>query len=151
MKTTLEDARSVVAEAVTSDTNLALDSKEKVADMTTTMGSLNQKSVSVVSEIGVIGQTMSSLVNQAVTSLQFEDMCTQLSQHIGKRLAAVEDLNRLMRSLNEAQLEPGNLAQCKEMLEQIHHSLAELRPKIESTQHRSVTQKSLDTGDVELF
>jgi len=151
VKNTLEDARHVMADVVTADANLALKSKTKVADMTATMTSLNQKTQSVISETGDISHTISSLVNQAVTSLQFEDMCTQLSQHIGKRLDAVEDLNQLMQSLNEAQTQPGNLDRCKQKLAKIQTALSQLRPKIESTQHQSVTKQSLNSGEVELF
>jgi len=151
VKNTLEDARSVVAEVVSSDMDLALNSKTKVAEMTTTMTQLNQKTQSVITETGAISQHISTLVNQAITSLQFEDMCTQLSQHIGKRLDAVEDLNQLMISLDEAQLQPDNVDHCKHMLEQIRTALSQLRPKIESTQHQSVTQQNLDSGEIELF
>lgn len=151
VKTTLEDARSVVADVVTSDTDLAVNSKEKVAGMTATMTKLNQKTQTVITETGAISQSLSSLVNQAVVSLQFEDMCTQLSQHIGKRLDAVDELNQLMHSLSQAQAQPDNVAHCKQMLAQIRHSISQIRPKIESTQHKSVTQQSLDSGEVELF
>lgn len=78
-------------------------------------------------------------------------MCTQLSQHISKRLDAVEELSHLMLSLNEAQSQPADVVRCKQMLEQIRESLSQLRPKIESTKHQSVRQQSLDTGDIELF
>lgn len=151
VKTTLEDARSVVADVVTSDTDLAVDSKEKVAGMTAMMTKLNQKTQTVITETGAISQSLSSLVNQAVVSLQFEDMCTQLSQHIGKRLDAVDELNQLMHSLSQAQAQPDNVTRCKQMLAQIRHSISQIRPTIESTQHKSVTQQSLDSGEVELF
>lgn len=151
VKKTLEEARAIVAEVVTSDTELAVNSKAKVADMTATMTSLNQKTQAVLTETGLISQNIASLVNQAITSLQFEDMCTQLSDHIAKRLDAVEDLSQLMQAINEATARPENLEHCKQRLLQSHQALSQLRPKIESTQHKSVTQKSLDSGDVELF
>ncbi|WP_273152659.1 methyl-accepting chemotaxis protein [Methylophaga thiooxydans] len=151
VKNTVEEARSVATQVVTSDTDMALNTKTKVAEMTSTMTQLNQKTHSVVTETGAISQHVSTLVNQAITSLQFEDMCTQLSQHISKRLDAVEELSHLMLSLNEAQSQPDDVVRCKQMLEQIRESLSQLRPKIESTQHQSVRQQSLDTGDIELF
>lgn len=151
VKNTVEEARSVATQVVTSDTDMALNTKTKVAEITSTMTQLNQKTHSVVTETGAISQHVSTLVNQAISSLQFEDMCTQLSQHIAKRLDAVEELSHLMLSLNEAQSQPDDVVRCKQMLEQIRESLSQLRPKIESTQHQSVRQQSLDTGDIELF
>jgi methyl-accepting chemotaxis protein len=151
VKTTLEDARNVVAEVVASDTDLAMNSKGKVAEMTATMTQLDQKTQAVISETESVSQHISGLVNQAVTSLQFEDMCTQLSSHINKRLEAVDELSRLIIALQEAQRGSGDLEHCKQMLGTISLSLAELRPVIESTQHNSVSQQNLDSGEVELF
>jgi methyl-accepting chemotaxis protein len=151
VKTTLEDVCHVVNDVVTADSDLVLNSKTKVAAMTATMTHLNQKTEGVISGTADVSQQISVLVNQAVTSLQFEDMCTQLSQHILKRLEAVEELTQLMPQLQQAQIEPDNLAHCRTLLDTVNTSVAALRPKIQSVQHKSVTQQNLDSGDIELF
>lgn len=151
VKHTLEDALGKVAEVVTADTDLAIDSKQKVADMSAKMTQLNNKTQSVIGETGEISQAIAALVNQAVTSLQFEDMCTQLGDHIDKRLGTVNQLTVLMQALHTAMRDSENLDNVRAQLSQVKESADQLRPRIAETQHQSVSQQNLDTGDVELF
>lgn len=149
VKSTLEDAKKKVSEVITADTNMALSSKTKVSEISDRMKQLNDKTQRVINSTGQISHSISSLVNQAITSLQFEDMCRQLSDHIDRRLGTANELTQLIQTLQQAQ--SGDLVQCRQMLDNVKLSTDELRPRIAATDHKSVTQQSLDTGDVELF
>jgi methyl-accepting chemotaxis protein len=149
VKSTLEDAKKKVSEVITADTDMALSSKNKVGEISARMKQLNDKTQRVINGTGQISHSISSLVNQAITSLQFEDMCRQLSDHIERRLGTVNELTQLIQTLQQAQ--SGDLMQCRQMLDKVKLSADELRPRIAATDHKSVTQQSLDTGDVELF
>jgi methyl-accepting chemotaxis protein len=149
VKSTLEDAKKKVSEVITADTNMALSSKTKVGEISARMKQLNDKTQRVINSTGQISHSISSLVNQAITSLQFEDMCRQLSDHIERRLGTVNELTQLIQTLQQSQ--SGDLVQCRQMLDNVKQSADQLRPRIASTEHKSVTQQSLDTGDVELF
>jgi methyl-accepting chemotaxis protein len=149
VKSTLEDAKKKVSEVITADTDMALSSKNKVGEISARMKQLNDKTQRVINSTGQISHSISSLVNQAITSLQFEDMCRQLSDHIERRLGTVNELTQLIQTLQQAQ--SGDLMQCRQMLDKVKLSADELRPRIAATDHKSVTQQSLDTGDVELF
>ncbi len=149
VKSTLEDAKKKVSEVITADTNMALSSKNKVGEISDRMKQLNDKTQRVINSTGQISHSISSLVNQAITSLQFEDMCRQLSDHIDRRLGTANELTQLIQTLQQAQ--SGDLVQCRQMLDNVKLSTDELRPRIAATDHKSVTQQSLDTGDVELF
>jgi methyl-accepting chemotaxis protein len=149
VKSTLEDAKKKVSEVITADTDMALSSKNKVGEISARMKQLNDKTQRVINSTGQISHSISSLVNQAITSLQFEDMCRQLSDHIDRRLGTVNELTQLIQTLQQAQ--SGDSMQCRQMLDKVKLSADELRPRIAATDHKSVTQQSLDTGDVELF
>ncbi len=151
VKTTLQDALKKVSEVVTADTDMARDCKTKVGDISARMLQLNDKTQQVINGTGQVSQSIAGLVNQAVTSLQFEDMCTQLSQHINKRLDTVSELAGIIEALQQAQTQPDNLEQCRQMLADVKQRAEGLQPKIAATEHKSVTQQSLDSGDVELF
>ena len=151
VKATLEDAMKKVSDVISSDTDKALDSKRKVADVSSRMTSLNEKTQRVITGTGEISHSISSLVNTAITALQFEDMCRQLSEHIESRLETVSELTSLMEALQQAQSDPSNLEQCRSTLENVKQSAEALRPRIMATDHKSVTQQSLDSGDIELF
>ncbi|MEC9313877.1 MAG: methyl-accepting chemotaxis protein [Pseudomonadota bacterium] len=151
VKTTLQDALKKVSDVVTADTDMARDCKTKVGDISARMLQLNDKTQQVINGTGQVSQSIAGLVNQAVTSLQFEDMCTQLSQHINKRLDTVSELAGIIEALQQAQTQPDNLEQCRQMLADVKQRAEGLQPKIAATEHKSVTQQSLDSGDVELF
>lgn len=151
VKTTLQDALKKVSDVVTADTDMARDCKTKVGDISARMLQLNDKTRLVISGTGQVSQSIAGLVNQAVTSLQFEDMCTQLSQHISKRLDTVSELAGIIEALQHAQTQPDNLEQCRQMLADVKQRSVGLQPKIAATEHKSVTQQSLDSGDIELF
>jgi len=151
VKTTLQDALKKVSDVVTADTDMARDCKTKVGDISARMLQLNDKTQQVINGTGDVSQSIADLVNQAVTSLQFEDMCTQLSQHINKRLDTINELAEIIGELQQAQTQPDNLEQCRQMLAGVKQRAESLQPKIAATQHKSVTQQSLDSGDIELF
>lgn len=151
VKTTLQDALKKVSDVVTADTDMARDCKTKVGDISAWMLQLNDKTQQVINGTGDVSQSIADLVNQAVTSLQFEDMCTQLSQHINKRLDTINELAEIIGGLQQAQTQPDNLEQCRQMLAGVKQRAESLQPKIAATQHKSVTQQSLDSGEIELF
>jgi methyl-accepting chemotaxis protein len=151
VKNTLEDALKKVSDVITTDTDVAVRSRDKVSEMSARMTQLNDKTQRVINNTSEVSRSISALVNQAVTSLQSEDLCNQLSHHIEKRLETLDELAKLLLALQEAQSEPDNLDSCKLMLDRVKQTAEALKPRIAATDHKSVTQQNLDTGTVELF
>jgi len=151
VKSTIDEASDVISELVSADTDLVMNSKAKVAEMTTTMSALNDKTQSVISGTSEISHQISGLVNQAVTSLQFEDMCHQLSEHMDKRLNTVSALINVISEIPLSSDSDGDLAACQQKFLEVKKTVAELQNKIDETKHKSVSQKSVDAGDIELF
>jgi methyl-accepting chemotaxis protein len=151
VKETLSSASEVVNRIVSADMNVALNGKQQVTDMSQVMAKMSERSSHLIKKTGEASQQMNVMVNQAITSLQFEDMCTQLSAHIVQRLEAVSKLGDLVDQLHEARMKPEILDDYRELLTEIEISLSKLKPKIKSVDHKAVTQQDLDTGDIELF
>ncbi|WP_409524131.1 methyl-accepting chemotaxis protein [Nitrincola sp. MINF-07-Sa-05] len=151
VKQALEDAIRVVSKVVTTDTDAALESRERVSIMTSAMTQLNQRTDSVIAQTGDISHRISQLVGQAITSLQFEDMCTQLSQHIQRRLETMEELVQLLSELQQIRKDTGNNDICREMVVRGTVLTAELKSKVQQIEHKTVSQQSLDVGEIELF
>jgi methyl-accepting chemotaxis protein len=151
IKDALDAAGEVVNRVVSADMSVAINSKQKVSDMSGVITSINNKTSKVLGETGVISEQISVMVNQAVTSLQFEDMCTQLSEHIIRRLDAVAELTELVDLAHVARMNKDKLDEYRQSLTNVEASLEELKPKIESVEHQAVTQKDLGSGAVELF
>lgn len=148
---TVNEALKKVSDVVTADTDIALDSKRQVGVMSIRMTELNDKTQSVIGSTADISQSISGLVNQAVTSLQFEDMCTQLGEHIRKRLQAAEQLSGLMLELQTTSSASADVQACREQLDRVRLQAEQLRPRIAETAHKSVSQQNLESGDIELF
>ena len=144
-------ASEVVNRIVSADMSVALSGKQKVADMSGSVAEMNAKSKNIIEKTGEVSQKMSMMVNQAVTSLQFEDMCTQLSAHIVRRLDSVSELSSLVDQLHEARIKPEKMTDYRELLTSIENSLSKMKPKIESVGHQAVSQQDLGSGDVDLF
>ncbi len=78
-------------------------------------------------------------------------MCHQLSEHMDKRLNTVSDLIQVINDLPSSSESDADLAACQQQFLEVKKTVAELHKKIDETQHRSVTQKNVDAGDIELF
>lgn len=147
----LSSATEVVNRIVSADMSVALSGKQKVADMSGSVADMNAKSKKIIEKTGEVSQQMSMMVNQAITSLQFEDMCTQLSAHIVRRLDSVSELSSLVDQLHEARINPDKMIDYRDLLTNIEVSLSEMKPKIESVGHQAVSQQDLGSGDIDLF
>jgi methyl-accepting chemotaxis protein len=151
IKEALDAAGEVVNRVVSADMSVAINGKQKVSDMSEVITTINNRTSQVIGDSGVIGEQITMMVNQAVTSLQFEDMCTQLSAHIIRRLDAVTELTELVDQAHVARMNKDKLDEYRLSLTNVEALLEELKPKIESVEHQAVTQKDLDAGVVELF
>ena len=151
IKDALDSAGEVVHRVVSADMSVAINSRKKVSDMSQVMAGLNDKTSQVITETGSVSEQIAVMVNQAVTSLQFEDMSTQLSEHIERRIDAVGQLIDLVDEAHVAEMNKDRMGEYRESLSNLEASLDELKPKIESVEHQAVTQKDLDSGVVELF
>ncbi|WP_430009326.1 methyl-accepting chemotaxis protein [Methylophaga lonarensis] len=151
VKSALNSATEVVDRVVSSDTTTVVNSQAKVAEMTETLMEINQASQKVIRETGGVSGEISRLINQAVTSLQFEDMNTQLAEHVGRRLETATELLNLVRDLHQLNSQPELLNNQLEQMRSIRETFDNLHPKIKSVSHKSVSQKSVDSGDIELF
>jgi len=151
VKNTLSDASGIVNKVVSADMNVALSGKQQVSEMSNSMEQLEQHSNQIISQTQQASQEINVLVNQAVTSLQFEDMCTQLLAHISRRVDAVSELSGLVENLHVARMNPNLIDDYRGLLTGLEATLASLKPKIDSVQHQAVSQQDLDEGDIELF
>ncbi|MDT8371409.1 MAG: methyl-accepting chemotaxis protein [Gammaproteobacteria bacterium] len=151
VKDSLGSARDVVNRIVSADMNVALGGKQKVAEMSEKVTEMTAYSQGIIEKTELASEEINVMVSNAITSLQFEDMCTQLSAHIAKRISAVADLSVMVDELHRAKLNSAKIEDYREILTKIEVSLEALKPKIQSVQHQAVSQQDLDAGEIELF
>ncbi|MCX4193875.1 hypothetical protein [Methylophaga sp. OBS1] len=133
-----------------SQTVLSQDTTDSVHEADTNLSQYQQKQREL-SELRRTSQTMASLVNQAVTSMQFEDICSQLSTHINKRIDMITELAEINQILQQTAIQSGDVELSRQKLNSVRQQVATLAPKVAGIQHQSVTQKSMESGNIELF
>ena len=125
------------------DMQFAMESKQNVETMMGEVAKLNDTMAGVIGELSITSGQVKSEVHTAITSLQFQDMASQLVTHAGRRMDALrtilEGIARIeeQRSINK--------------LEHVKSVIRETSELIEKTRHNPVKQVNVDAGDVELF
>lgn len=85
-----------------------------------------------------------------VQSLQFEDMASQLLQHVDRRVAWLEAFARDASLLRTA-VQGESVGMSSDEFQVVEDRIAELRTNVGQWDRKIVQQQSLDEGDIELF
>ncbi len=108
---------------------------------------LNDHITRQAEQVEKIAGEIQSHVMEGVISLQFSDMTTQLLDHVQKR---VDQIGEYVFELINTRADGND--DTKTRVEAFKASLAKAGAKLDETGgHRAVTQKNLDTGEVDLF
>jgi len=155
MQTSIDATESAINQMAAQDMTFALTSKQDVELAMAGIEAFNARTGQVVAELNEIAEAVETSAAQAVMSLQFQDMVTQLLGHVGRRLEAAEEISRDMARVARilCAREPGSsklaeLDQLQANLEGLHDKLDDARERVENN---PVKQTGYASGDVELF
>lgn len=155
MQTTIEATEQAINQMAATDMTFALTSKSDVETAMLGINEMNRRTGETVSELNVIGETVETAVNQAIISLQFQDMVTQLLGHVTKRLDALEEIAADERQMGGALHNCANpaealgvLAATRTHVDQISQKMCEISQKVDNG---PVGQTGFASGEVELF
>jgi len=148
--TEISGARNTINSIATNDTEIVLKSKQQVADMMQAIEKLNDKTSKNLSKVNDIAGIIHGNVAQVIVSLQFEDIVTQLVDHIKGRSSAIHNIVEL--------LEKGTVTNDKSPDELMHalkwigtDLLSEANLIIDGARHKAVLQQDMAVGKVDLF
>lgn len=158
----LNDEFHVVADDLEQLRGILTDAAQKLSGafrvINTGTGQLNQAIARIsecpgpdaVSKLNEIAEGMTATAGTTIQSLQFEDMATQLLQHVNRRLRTVHDFSVEMSVINPtASRTPPFLT--LEELDSLFARLEHYRNELRVATRKVVQQQSLDSGDIELF
>lgn len=129
-------AQTDIQAVASMDMNFALQSKQRVQDTMGRLEKVNQDTGSIAMEIDGHAEQVAHEVNNAVTALQFQDVTSQILDQVRAR---VEKLGEIM--LGSAGSKPAPLA-----------FTSEQKPVAAApARETAVTQKNMQSGDIELF
>lgn len=141
----VSSAEGVINQISSKDMNFALQSKVNVETMMKKIQDINDVMVAAVEELSGTTSEVSQYVQTAITTLQFQDMATQLVGHAGKRMDIIHSLLDGISNI-EANRRDG-----ADRLGQLNTAIREMIELIENSRHNPVKQINVDAGDVELF
>ena len=147
----IEAVESSINEMASLDMEFALHSKSELDKVLNRVHETNLVMSDVIVRQNKIAQEVDDVVGQTVTSLQFQDMVTQLLQHSRVRLHSVEAAwHRIGDWAREASGGGDSASQSKisQMREEIKVIFAET-DRLE--EKKPVKQDSMQSGDIELF
>ena len=97
-------------------------------------------------QISQLAENVSQQVAQSVTSMQFQDMSTQIIATVTRRLDASQEILDGLVAIAE-QGTTDEQADVAKVIELLNAG----KTLVEQSQHNPVSQKSMDEGDIELF
>ena len=155
MQVTIDDTERAINQMAAQDMTFALTSKDDVEKAMVGIEDVNHRTGRVVSELSTIAEQVEVSVGQAVMSLQFQDMVTQLLGHVLRRLDVLDEIlidEQKMVSVLREGTDPEATMQVLDSLRAHVDTLAEkLSTLKQGVDHNPVRQSSYDSGDVELF
>jgi methyl-accepting chemotaxis protein len=138
-------AEEVIYRISSKDMSFALRSKSNVENMISEVQAINGTMVRVVEELSTSTLKVEQDVQTAVTSLQFQDLASQLISHSSNRQNAMQRILSGIIEIDRHHLDQKNKLGCWQ------RKLEEARSLIERTRHNPVKQINVDAGDIELF
>lgn len=150
---TIVKANQEMSDLASKDMNFAIQSKARVDEMLNQVADLNEMVSERLQGVSVISGSIESMVGDAVRSLQFEDIVSQLTaysrQHMEKAARIVDEMEQGLVRLQAAE-KAGWQSYISELLAIRRHidSLAQDQGHLGS---RPVDQSTMDEGDIELF
>lgn len=155
MQVTIAATEQAITQMAAKDMTFALTSKGDVENAMSDIEAMGRRTGDTVSELNVIAEQVEAAVNQAIVSLQFQDMVTQLLGHVSRRLALLDEVAGDEQQLAVALRNTGDPAGALRTLDAIREHIDLLSQKLNALKlgasNSPVSQTGFASGDVELF
>ena len=155
MQVTIEATEQAINKMAAQDMTFALTSKSDVEQAMLGIEQMNQRTGETIGELNQISDQVEAAVNQAIVSLQFQDMVTQLLGHVSRRLDVLDEvvgdeqkMAMALRDTSDPASTLQTLAGLREHVEILSQKLSALK---QGVQNNPVSQTGYASGDVELF
>ena len=140
--------RSTMGAMASRDMKKTVEARNRVEHALSEIASLNEYTTEKLGVLSDMNSNMNTAVGNAVRSLQFEDIVTQALTSAEQHSIHLSELNRAISMLADIQDDAGNVG---EVIEQVETTLKTLQQNWTSRNEKSVSQQSMDAGEIELF
>lgn len=151
---TMKVAKETVGKMAASDLTLTMNSQHRMDEMMSEIEQTNEKITEELQHISGISEKISSDVELATQSMQFEDMTNQLLKHLYKRVDTLRGFSvassHLRHDICDVQNKNKTL-QFDEHIVHLQNAMTRAHALSEKTIMNPVHQTSMNTGEVDLF
>lgn len=155
MQSNVDEAEAAINQMAAQDMTFALTSKNDVEIAMVGIEEMNRKTGDSVSELNLIAEKVELSVNQAVMSLQFQDMVTQLLGHVLRRLDILDEVVSDEQEMASVLSNASDSASAVQALDALRDHVETLSQKLttfkQNVNHNPVRQTGYSSGEVELF
>ena len=144
----IEDAVSKIGEMASKDMSVAMESKQRVNEMMTEIGEMNQIIAQKLETIQGITAEINNDVGRAVRGLQFEDMVSQLTVHIE---TTCEQVAPFIRQASDYYKEDSETKDPITRVKNLRQQLQQIRQDTCAVKHVAVEQEGMGEGEIDLF
>lgn len=152
---TINIAAAQVGSMASTDMNLAISSKEGLDYLISNIEQSNEETTAQLNRISTISDSLNLHVNQALQSLQFEDIIIQLIDHMSKRVNALCLLSKMPGKFQSEFASVDDEEEQKIILanaaSKIDECIAEIDQNLSTIKASPVSQSSMDEGGIEMF
>ncbi|MBL8446521.1 MAG: chemotaxis protein [Zoogloeaceae bacterium] len=151
MRSSVKMTEDAIAKMASTDMTFALESKCQIESILGDIDSLNRQRASILATLGASAGTIEQEVGRAITALQFQDMLSQLLNHVSSRL------NGIRQVMDEVQVfsMEASAARSQTDLSHLRQSVGRIRQSIDEiavcTAANPVMQPQVTGGDIDLF
>lgn len=144
------ETEGVINRMASLDMAFALQSKQRLDIVLTKVQLVNQTMSTVIEKQTEISSKVDDVVGAAVTSLQFQDMVSQLLQHSVQR---IDCMHSAWTSMGEvAKQEQSGVSISRQQVERVTQDIAAVFERAEHLSSKNpVRQEQMSSGDIELF
>jgi methyl-accepting chemotaxis protein len=155
MQVTVKQTEVAISRMASQDLTFAFESKQNVEKIIGTMESQNLSRMAAVGQLGGIADEVDVQVGRAVTALQFQDIVSQLLGHVGRRVAAIDDVSRHLGGLAQTLQRNATTPDAAGALQSLRNETREVAERLKDmeqmTANNPVSQNEMSQGDIELF
>ena len=155
MHNSVRQSEATIQRMASQDMTFALESKQQITDIVARMGQQNEARAKAIESLGTGATIVEGQVGHAITALQFQDMVSQLMNHVLKRVEALDGVLSQLGELSKKlriDSDHGDAADAIEALRGetrvVFESLAQMKS---NTTRNPVGQGMMTEGEVELF
>ncbi|WP_252346178.1 methyl-accepting chemotaxis protein [Paludibacterium sp. B53371] len=129
----VQDAETLIHQVASQDMMFTLQAKQRLSETSSRIALLDERMADSLQELQTGVAQLSNDVGDAVRCLQFQDMTSQLLDHIRRRLGGIEEALTLLGEAPPADVQ------------------AQLRAIGEKLSHSPVLQTAMGSGSIDLF